>query len=529
MQLHAEHIIAGDTSRDGDGPEFFGIDPSSGEELAPGYVDATADEVDRALEAADRAHRLVKRISRERRATLLETIADALEDLGDELLERAGAETGLPEPRLRGERGRATAQLRMFAGVVRDGWWLDARIDHAQPDRKPIPKPDTRHLQIPIGPVVIFGASNFPLAFSVAGGDTVSALAAGCPVVVKAHPNHPGTSEMVGRAIAGAVADAGFPEGTFSLLHGAGHDTGLAMVRHPLARAVGFTGSFAGGKAIFDAAVRRPEPIPVYAEMGSVNPVFVLPGAARERGDEIARGLQTSVTLGVGQFCTNPGLVFAREDDAAEHLRKRFAELIGDAPDATLLHAGIRRGFEEGIERVESVAGVKREGRPLADAGPGRAAATPTLFWTDSTTFLAHEALTAEVFGPSSIMVSCDSLERMVEVAESLEGQLTATLHGTDEDLEQAADLVAVLEDRAGRLVVNGYPTGVEVCDSMNHGGPYPATTHSQSTSVGSLAIRRFVRPVCYQDFPAGLLPPELRDDNPEGLLRLVDGEWTRD
>lgn len=529
MQLHGEQIIGGTTSRAGAGPDFHGVDPASGEQLEPGYRDATPEEVDRALQLADRAHRRIKGIDRQRRATLLEAIADAIEGLGDELLARAAAETALPEPRLRGERGRTTAQLRMFAEVVRDGWWLDARIDTAQPDRKPIPKPDTRHLQIALGPVVIFGASNFPLAFSVAGGDTASALAAGCPVVVKAHPNHPGTSEMVGRAIADAVREAGFPEGTLSLLHGAGHDTGLAMVEHPLTRAVGFTGSLAGGKAIFDAAARRDVPVPVYAEMGSVNPVFVLPGAARERGEEIARGLQSSVVLGAGQFCTNPGLVIVEEGEEQEQLRRQLAELIGDAPDATLLHAGIRRGFEEGLGRIESIAGVQRGGRQLADAGPGLAAATPTLFWTDAATFLAHEALAHEVFGPSSIMVSCDSLERMTEVAEALEGQLTATLHGTDEDLERAADLVAVLEEKAGRLVVNGYPTGVEVCDSMHHGGPYPATTDARSTSVGSLAIRRFVRPVCYQDFPQHLLPPALRDDNPEGLLRLVDGEWTRD
>lgn len=528
MELHGKQIIAGRTSLENEGNEFHGVDPRSGEALPGAYRDATADEVDRALHAARDAHRELKCVDRERRAHFLEAVADGIEALGEELFERAAAETGLPPARFKGECGRTTGQLRMFAQVVRDGWWVDARIDHAQPDRKPIPKPDTRLMQVAIGPVVVFGASNFPLAFSVGGGDTASALAAGCPVVVKAHPNHPGTSEMVGRAIAQAVEQCDLPAGTFSLIHGTGHDVGLAMVEHPLTTAVAFTGSLGGGRAIFDAASRRSTPVPVFAEMGSVNPVFVLPGAAREQGESIAEGLRGSVTLGVGQFCTCPGLVLV-EEGVADELAGKLESLMQDAPDATFLHAGIRKGYEAGLARIESVEGVVRGGRELSPGGPGAAVATPTVYRTDAATFVANPQLAEEVFGPSTVMVTCDSMDRMVALAEQLEGQLTATLLGTEEDLRAARPLISVLEEKAGRLVIGGYPTGVEVCDSMQHGGPYPATTDPRFTSVGSLAIRRFVRPVCYQDFPDELLPAELQDDNPTGLTRLVDGSWTTD
>ena len=529
MDLHGQQIIGAATSADDAGDGFHGVNPATGETLATTYYDATQAEVDRAFALAEQAHREMKKRSRAERADLLDCIADKLQALGDEWLELAEAETGKPVGGLKFEAGRTTNQIRMFANFVREGSWTGARIEHADPERRPLPKPDTRMLRIALGPVAVFGASNFPLAFSVPGGDTASALAAGCPVVVKAHPAHPGTSEMAGRAIAEAVAECGFPEGTFSLLQGAGHEVGVAMVTHPTASAVAFTGSLAGGRAIFNAAAARPNPIPVYAEMGSTNPIFVLPRAAAEHGEGIAKGMRNSVTLGVGQFCTCPGFVVGLEDSGLEQLRTAMAGHFEGAADAVMLHAGIRANYERGLDRVAAVDGVARAGRALGEAGPGGATASPAMYTTDAATLIASDDLREEVFGPSTIVVGCTSAAEMIEVAESFEGQLTATIHGTPEDLEEYAGLVAVLEERAGRVVIGGYPTGVEVGHAMVHGGPYPATTDSRSTSVGTAAIERFVRPVCYQDFPQSLLPLELQDDNVTGILRLVDGEWTKD
>ncbi|MBV8857962.1 MAG: aldehyde dehydrogenase (NADP(+)) [Acidobacteria bacterium] len=525
VKLYGRSIVEGGPVGD-DGGTFRAFNPSEGREFGPEFHEATPAVVARALDSAARAFQQYRAKSAEEVAGFLEAIARNVEALGDELLETARAETALPSERLKGERGRTTAQLKMFAGVVREGSWVEATIDRAEPERKPVPKPDLRRMLIPFGPVAVFGASNFPLAFSVAGGDTASALAAGNTVVVKAHPAHPGTSELVARAVVAAAEEAGMPSGVFSLVQGQSPEVSLAVVEHPRTKAVGFTGSLRAGRALFDAAARRPEPIPVYAEMGSVNPVFVLPGALRERGAEFAEGLKQSVTLGTGQFCTNPGLVVGVQGEAFGKFLDKTDELFAAAPPGTMLNAGIRRGYEEGVERLQRI--VKRKaGGAAADASRTQAAAC--VFSTDAATFLDKRELGEEVFGPSTLVVGCQSVEELRRVAEGLEGALTATIHGTPEDLREYAWLVRVLEQKAGRLVFNGFPTGVEVCAAMQHGGPYPATTDARTTSVGTAAIKRFARPVCYQNFPQEALPPELRDANPRRLWRLVDNRWTKD
>ena len=436
---------------------------------------------------------------------------------------------GLPETRLTGERARTVNQLRLFAQVVREGSWVDARIDTAIPDRQPAPRPDLRRMLVPMGPVIVFGASNFPFAYSVAGGDTASALAAGNPVVVKAHERHPGTSELTAVAIRRAVEACHFPAGVFSMLHGLGKTVGLALVRHPVARAVGFTGSRTAGRALFDAAAARPDPIPVFAEMSSLNPVFILPEALKEREAKIAEGLKNSVTLGAGQFCTKPGLVFGLQGVEFEQFQQALAQLLKTVEPATMLHAGICDAYHEGLARVSR--NERREVvRPLGEEfrcreNPGRT----VLVSTDARTFRSNPELAGEVFGPFSILISAPTLAEMEDMAQHLEGQLTATVHGTPGDFQQAGKLLRLLERKAGRLIINGFPTGVEVCPAMNHGGPYPATTDVRFTSVGTAAIYRFARPVCYQDFPAGLLPAALRDENPLGIRRLLNGKPTQD
>jgi 2,5-dioxopentanoate dehydrogenase len=534
--LHGNHLIGTSCSADGS-DQFFGFDPATGARLDPPFHEATQGEIDRALAAAVEAQRTWKSVPSATRAGLLEAIATGIEDLGEGLLERASRETGLPLPRLVGERGRTCAQLRMFAAVVREGSWVGASIDHAEPDRAPIPKPDLRRMSIPIGPVVVFGASNFPLAFSVAGGDTASALAAGCPVVVKAHPNHPGTSEMVGEVIRATVAQCGLPEGTFSLVQGASIETGVALVRHPSTKAVGFTGSLAGGRALFDIAAARPDPIPVYAEMGSTNPVFLLPTALDGGGAmDLAAAVQQSVTVGVGQFCTNPGLIVTRKGASTDAFLESLTERMAESPTGTMLHAGIRRSYTVGVERLRQVEGVDErvQGVPAgstAESGgdEGRCQVKASLLVSDAETWLCNPVLADEVFGPVTLVIQCEGESEMQLVAENLPGQLTASVHGSDVELAASERLLRTIEDVAGRVIVNSFPTGVEVCFSMQHGGPYPATTDSRTTSVGHAAIHRFARPVSYQGMPTELLPDALKDDNPLGLLRVVDGEWTRE
>ena len=462
----------------------------------------------------------------ETRARLLEEIAAEIVALGDDLLATADAETGLGLPRLQGERARTVGQLRLFAAVVREGSWVDARIDTRDAARTP-PKPDLRRMLVPVGPVVVFAASNFPFAFSVAGGDTASALAAGCPVVLRAHPAHPATSELVGAAVNAAVARVGLPAGVFSLVVGDGHALGLALVRHPLARAVAFTGSLRGGRALFDAAAARPEPIPVYAEMGSTNPVFILPGALAERGAALGAMLADSATLGTGQFCTKPGLLFAVEGPGFADLAGALAARIGAKPATRMLYPEIAARFRDGVGAVARAEGVERLAEAPAAAGDelGR----PVAWQVSVDDFLRAPALRDEVFGPSTILVRARSVDELARAASALEGQLTASVHATAAELAGAAPQLAILERKVGRLVFGGVPTGVEVCAAMNHGGPYPASTDARTTSVGTAAIHRFARPLCWQDADAAVLPPELADRNVRGLWRLVDNRFTRD
>jgi NADP-dependent aldehyde dehydrogenase len=527
MELHGQNIIAGELS-EGGGRKFPAFAPAEGKHIEPQFEEAGAEQVNDALDAAEAAFHPYRQLPADQRAAFLDAIAEEILALGDDLIERTHTETALPKERLTGERGRTVNQLKMFSQLVREGSWVDARIDLAQPDRQPLPKPDLRRMLIAIGPVAVFGASNFPLAFSVAGGDTASALAAGCPVVVKAHPAHPGASELVARAIVAAAEKTSIPAGVFSMLQGRGHEVGVALVKHPLTKAVGFTGSLRGGRALFDVATARPDPIPVYAEMGSTNPVFILPGALRERGAAIAEGLKNSVTMGVGQFCTNPGVAVGLNGENLSQFTRKLGELIADVLPGTMLYPGILQSYELGVKHLGEIPGVNKV-QSNHTAVLNRTEARASLFTTDAPTFQQHRELGEEVFGPSTVVVSCDSREEMETIARNLEGHLTATIHGTEEDLAEYRSLVTILENKVGRLLFNGFPTGVEVCASMQHGGPYPATSDSRSTSVGTAAILRFARPVCYQNFPQAALPVELRNVNARGIWRLVDNQFTKD
>jgi 2,5-dioxopentanoate dehydrogenase len=429
--------------------------------------------------------------------------------------------------RLAGERVRTVNQLRLFATLIRDGSWVDARIDRAIPERKP-PKPDLRRMLIPLGPVAVFAASNFPLAFSVAGGDTASAFAAGCPVIVKAHPAHAATSELTARAIVKAAQATGMPAGVFSIIHSTRNEMSVAVVKHPLAKAVAFTGSLRAGRILFDAATARPEPIPFYGEMGSVNPVFVLPGALKERAETIAEGMKSAVTVGVGQLCTCPGLTIGIDSLHLTQFTQKLKGLFSEATPASMLYSGILQSYETGAERLRAIKGVETT-QSLKAPDRNRTEGRPSVFVTDLETLNKHPELGEELFGPSTVVVRCSSREDMEDIARNLEGHLTATIHGTPEDLADYAPLVSILEEKVGRLLFNGFPTGLEVCASTQHGGPYPATTDSRSTSVGTAAILRFARPLAYQNFPQAALPQELKDANPRGIWRLVDGQMTRD
>ncbi|PKZ66617.1 aldehyde dehydrogenase (NADP(+)) [Gordonia terrae] len=522
--LTGQLIIAGERVT-GSGSAVHGIDPATGGRLLPAYAHGTEADVARATAAAADAFGPYRATSSEDRAHFLSTIADNLDAASEVLVERAVAETGLPPARITGEVGRTSGQLRLFASVLREGSWHGARIDPAQPDRTPLPRADIRQRKIPLGPVAVFGASNFPLAFSVAGGDTASALAAGCPVVVKAHDAHPGTSELVGRLIADAVAATGMPAGTFSLLYGTGRELGIALVTDPHIKAVGFTGSRSGGTALVAAAASRPEPIPVYAEMSSINPVFPLDGALRDDAAGLGRAFVASLTMGSGQFCTNPGLVIAVDGPGLDAFVAAAAEAISSSTPTPMLTPGIAASYASGVDEFVSAADVLA--RSEESTGPNTCRAA--LFGTDAETFLASTTLQQEIFGSSSLVVRCRDLQQVREVAAELEGQLTATVHVADSDLEDARDLLEALELKAGRILFNGWPTGVEVGHAMVHGGPYPSTSDSRTTSVGSLAIERFLRPVAYQDVPASLLPRPIADGNPEHIWRRVDGELIRD
>jgi 2,5-dioxopentanoate dehydrogenase len=516
-------MFVGGTAVHGTLTQFRAINPATGAELDPVFGGGGVAEVNRACDLAWAAFDSYRESSLETRAAFLETIATEIMDLGDELVERACAETGLPRGRIEGERGRTVGQLRLFAQTVREGSWIDARIDPAMSERKPMPRSDIRQRHIALGPVAVFGASNFPLAFSVAGGDTASALAAGCPVVVKAHSAHPGTAELVGRAVQNAVRRSGLHEGVFSMLFGAGAQIGTALVEHPAIKAVGFTGSRAAGTALMRAAAARPEPIPVYAEMSSINPVFLLPGALAARAEEIGRNFVASLTLGAGQFCTNPGLVLGVDGPDLELFLASAERALAGAGAATMLTPGIHKAYQSGVARLAASANVTKAGEGAAETGPNQGQAA--LFVTDAANFAANHSLTEEVFGAASLVIRCPDVATMKALGEKLEGQLTATLQMEAGDLDAARELLPMLERRVGRILVNGYPTGVEVCHAMVHGGPYPSTADGRSTSVGTLAITRFLRPVCYQDLPQDLLPDALKDSNPLHLWRRRDGE----
>jgi 2,5-dioxopentanoate dehydrogenase len=523
MQLTGDMLIGGETVR-GTGVAIRAVNPSTGRDLDPLFPGGTQADVERACTLAWAAFDSFRETGLEQRARLLEAIAEQLLAVGDALIERTCLETGLPRGRIEGERSRTVGQLRLFAAVVREGGWIDARIDPALPARAPLPRSDLRQRHIALGPVAVFGASNFPLAFSVAGGDTASALAAGCPVVAKAHPAHPGTSELAGRAIQAAVAACDLPPGVFSLLLDEGYAVGGALVADPRIKAVGFTGSRRGGIALMRIAQERHEPIPVYAEMSSINPVFLLPAALASRGASIGQAFVGSLTMGAGQFCTNPGLVFAVDGPGLEAFLSAAKETLAACPATPMLTPGIHAAYEKGVAQLAAsprLIQIAKGKAPQEGSFEGR----PVFFGTDVVGFRSDPAVQEEVFGAASVLVRCPDVATMREVAEGMEGQLTATLH-LDEpaDLDAARTLLPTLERKVGRVLVNGWPTGVEVGYAMVHGGPYPSTSDSRTTSVGGLAIRRFLRPVCYQDLPAALLPDSLRDGNPLGLWRRVDG-----
>ena len=513
-------ILVGTENRAG-GPTFQAFDASTGRSLEPVFHEAgDADVADACRLAAD-AFPVFNELAPELRARFIDTVAGQVAALGESVVLRAMQESGLPRARLEGELARTVGQLKLFAGVVREGGWMDVVVDHAMPDRKPLARPDLRRCNVAIGPVAVFGASNFPLAFSVAGGDTASAFAAGCPVVFKGHPAHPGTGELVALAVRRAVVECGLPPGVFSYLPGVGQRLGSSLVADRHIKAVGFTGSRAGGLALMKIAAARAEPIPVHAEMSSVNPVILFPGAAKRRGIELANAYVASLTLGAGQFCTNPGLLIALDDGLDGFLVHAGAALAATAAQP-MLTTPIHASFQAGVEALTGKGTVKvvARGRDTEDVNRGRGA----LFLTEADAFRDDPALGHEIFGAASLVVRARDVDDMARVLGDLEGQLTATLLFDEDDLESVARLMPLLSQKVGRILANGWPTGVEVSDAMVHGGPFPATSDSRTTSVGSLAIQRFLRPVCYQGIPEPLLPPALRDDNPYRVMRRIDG-----
>ena len=512
-------------SRDGD--SFQALAPQTGDLLQPVFRSATPQELDRAARLATEAFASYAQTSGKTRAAFLRRIADGFESHRDALAQRAHLETALPMPRLTGEVTRTANQFRMFAGVVEEGSWVQARIDPALPDRQPLPRPDIRSMLRPLGPVAVFGASNFPLAFSVGGGDTASALAAGCPVIVKAHPAHPGTSELAAAIISESVIAQNLHPGVFSMLFDSGIQIGSALVKHPLIRAVAFTGSLRAGRALMDLAAARPDPIPCFTEMSSGNPVFILPGALRKGPAALAQSLFGSFTLGAGQFCTKPGVVFASESAESTTFFDELKSLVEQAQPFTLLTEGIAREYGRATEaragQIPMAAYSQNDSKIQERGAPFHAQAK--LFSVCLDQLIAQPELADEIFGPDTLLVNCDSTEDYLRAAHALDGHLTATILGNEDDLAANRELIHILEQKAGRLIFNGFPTGVEVTHAMVHGGPYPSTSDPRFTSVGSLAIYRFARPVCFQNFPPAMLPAELQDENPLGIARLRDGK----
>ncbi|MCU7552219.1 aldehyde dehydrogenase (NADP(+)) [Chitinophagaceae bacterium LB-8] len=513
--VSGKSLIAGNWE-EGQGSSFTSFSPLDGSKLND-YRGVNSSQVDRAVNAASEAYLVFKALDFDKRAAFIEDVASEVEALGDELLEVCNQETGLGIPRLTGERARTCGQLRAFASLIREGSWQQASIDTAIPDRKPLPRPDIRSILAPIGPVAVFSASNFPLAFSTLGGDTASALAAGNPVIVKGHPSHPATSELCARAIEKAIEKNNFPKAVFSLLQGADPLVSNELVKHPKIEAVGFTGSTHVGRTLFDQASSRPKPIPVFAEMGSANPLFILANAVKNRTSEIANGLAGSITLGTGQFCTKPGLVFMLTSADTEAFKGKLVAALEQIPDAVLLNANIKTGLQQKLTAYSN----KSELLKLT----GNTVGGGYLFTVSATDFIKNPELEEEVFGPAALIIECKDMDEMTKAASQLGGHLTGTIH-TDND-EEAEKLKSILEEKVGRIIYNGFPTGVEVCPSMHHGGPYPSSTFAAATSVGTAAIKRFCKVVSYQNAPQGHLPEGLKNENPRGIMRLVNGKYS--
>jgi 2,5-dioxopentanoate dehydrogenase len=508
-------------------PSFSSVDPRTKKAGERVFAEATQSEVDAVVESAALAFEQTRNYSTQKRAEFLNAVADAIEALGDELLQVCDSESGLGLVRLTGERGRTTGQLRAFADHLLEGSYVEAIIDTALPDRQPAPRPDIRRMLVPLGPVAVFAPNNFPLAFSVAGGDTASAFAAGCPVIAKGHPSHPATSELVAQAILSAIQKCGFPLGFFSLVQGTTIDVGQALVKHPKLAAVGFTGSLRGGRALFDAGAARPKPIPIYAEMGSINPVVILPDALATRHSALVEGLVGSVTLGSGQFCTNPGLILMLQSSSADQFVNDVAQAMGAKPPGVLLNAAVEKSLQAGVGQTASKDSVTLLTGGEVVAGDSFCYAN-TVMQTSADAFLADPELHNEHFGPVTLFVMCADMAQLENVIAHLEGNLTATIHASDTELDSAGTVFDRLREISGRLILNGYPTGVEVVHSMVHGGPYPATTVPNSTSVGRTAIQRFLRPVAYQNMPDALLPDALKNANPLNIWRIVDNQHTQ-
>lgn len=491
------------------------------------FTEATQDEINEAVTLATEAYQSYKSISGIQKAAFLNAIADEILALDDELIQTYCSESGLPEGRAKGERGRTVMQLRVFADLVEEGSWVEASIDTALSDREPAPKPDLRKMLIPLGPIAVFGASNFPLAYSTAGGDTVSALASGCPVIVKSHPMHSGTGELVASAIVKAAQHTGMPNGVFSNLNSSGIEVGQQLVEHPGVKAVGFTGSIKGGRALYDIAAEREEPIPVFAEMGSINPVVILPHALKKRAQNLANTYASSITLGTGQFCTNPGLILGMKSDSLTNFISLLAEEIVTIEPSCMLHPNIIEAYDN--KKAEALSQSKLSVVADYESEVQTNYARQAVTTVEGKTFLSNTKLHQEVFGPFSMIVQCDDAKQLSEILSHLEGQLTGTIIAESEEVSQYSDVIDALQSRVGRLIYNGVPTGVEVCPSMTHGGPYPASTDSRFTAVGINSIKRWVRPFSYQDWPQYLLPSELKDENPLGISRLVNNKMTSD
>ncbi|CAI3936475.1 aldehyde dehydrogenase (NADP(+)) [Commensalibacter communis] len=524
MHITGNLLIAGQAIQTS--KTYKAINPVTNQELNTEFYCADQENIDQACKAAFEAFDHYRSLPLEKRAQFLDNIADNIEALGDVLTNQTRLETGLPEARVKGETGRTVNQLRLFSSVVRQGDWMDLRFDPALPDRAPLPRPDLRQIRIAIGPVAVFGASNFPLAFSVAGGDTASALAAGCPVVVKAHPSHPGTSELIGQAIAKAIKDCGLPSGVFSLIGGTGNDVGEALVKNPYICAVGFTGSMGGGTALMRFAAERPVPIPVFAEMGSINPVYLFDRALQNRAESIAKGFIGSLSMSAGQLCTNPGLIIAKSGAALDSFLTNVQKELAQTPTSTMLSPSIHQAFLKGIQRLTTTKNVNLIGQGQDNSSPNQCQSI--VCQTDAQTFIKTPCLSEEIFGAAALIVTYNTIDELHQITENLQGQLTVTLHINQEDIQTAHAFLPIMERKAGRILVNGWPTGVEVSSTMVHGGPFPATSDSRMTSVGTAAIERFLRPICYQNFPSSLLPTPLQDSSISEFNHRIDGKYVK-